>query len=219
MMRIAELVKKDFLLMRKSVLALLCICVACPLLMTLMIEAQGKSMSAFAFIYMGALSGISFMQNAAAAEEKSPKAAALICAAPYARRSFVAAKYISYLLFCLGSIAVYSLAALLYSGLEPLSLVEVALVLFIGALLHGINTPVVLKYGAAKARIMFVCVILLCSFGPLAAGRLLRIDIERALTLAQELPASLAPILLGAAVAVMLFSLAVSGRIFAKKDL
>ena len=95
---IANLVKKDFLLVKKSITAFLGISILVPLILLRNItQIQGIGM--FVFLYMVILMELSFMQAVATEEEKSPKAIALLCAAPCPRKSYVIAKYICYLIF------------------------------------------------------------------------------------------------------------------------
>lgn len=51
--------------------------------------------------------------------------------------------YMQALLFCAACIAAYSIVALLYPRLSPLSLLEVLILLLIGLILYGIYMPVV----------------------------------------------------------------------------
>lgn len=98
---IANLVKKDFLLVKKSIAAFLGISILVPLLVIILMRntTQVQGIGMFVFLYMVILIELSFMQAVATEEEKSPKATALLCAAPYPRKSYVVAKYICYLIF------------------------------------------------------------------------------------------------------------------------
>ena len=100
---IANLVKKDFLLVKKTTVAFLGISVLVPLLATILMRdaAQDKRTELFIFLYMVILVEVMFVQAVATEEEKSPRATALLCAAPYPRKSYVIAKYICYLIFYL----------------------------------------------------------------------------------------------------------------------
>lgn len=90
---ISNLIKKDFLLVKKSVAAFLGISILIPLLVIILLKntAQIQGIGMFVFLYMVILMELSFMQSVATEEEKSPKATALLCAAPYPRKSYVTA--------------------------------------------------------------------------------------------------------------------------------
>ena len=112
-MMIANLVKKDFLLVKKSIAVFLGISILIPLLVVILMKntTQIQGIGLFVFLYMVILVEVIFMQAVATEEEKSPKATALLCATPYPRKSYVIAKYICYLIFYGVCIAIYSIIA------------------------------------------------------------------------------------------------------------
>ena len=85
---IANLVKKDFLLVKKSVAAFLGISILVPLLVIILMRntTQIQGIGMFVFLYMVILIEVIFMQAVATEEEKSPKAMALLCAAPFPKK-------------------------------------------------------------------------------------------------------------------------------------
>ena len=123
---IANLVKKDFLLVKKSVAAFLGISILVPLLVIILMRntTQIQGIGMFVFLYMVILIEVIFMQAVATEEEKSPKAMALLCAAPFPRKSYVIAKYICYMIFYGACIAIYSIIAAVYPGLGFLNIAE-----------------------------------------------------------------------------------------------
>ena len=98
---LANLVKKDFLLVKKSIMAFLGISILVPLIIIILMRnmTQIQGMGMLVFLYMVILMELSFMQAVATEEEKSPNATALLCAAPYHRKSYVIAKYNCYMIF------------------------------------------------------------------------------------------------------------------------
>ena len=174
----------------------------------------------FVFLYMVILMELSFLQEVATEEEKSPKATALLCAAPYPRKSYVVAKYICYLIFYGACIAIYSIIAAVYSGLGFLNVVEALAVFLVGAILYGVYTPVAIKYGITKARLVFIVAILLISLGPTLIVQVLHPDMNLVLSLMQNISSVIVPIILGVAgVGVFLISMLISVRVFEKKEL
>ena len=219
---IANLVKKDFLLVKKSIAAFLGISILVPLLVIILMRntTQVQGIGMFVFLYMVILIELSFMQEVATEEEKSPKATALLCAAPYPRKSYVVAKYICYLIFYGACIAIYSIIAAVYSGLGFLNVVEALAVFLVGAIRYGVYTPVAIKYGITKARLVFIVAILLISLGPTLIVQVLHLDMNLVLSLMQNISSVIVPIILGVAgVGVFLISMLISVRVFEKKEL
>ena len=217
---ITNLVRKDFLLVRKNIALLLGICILAPLLIaTLDGDSYLVRIGSFAFLYMAIMADLSFMQTVATEEEKSPKATALLCAAPYSRRNYVIAKYISYLFFIVGCIAVYSIVALLYLRLNTLSFGEALILLLSGVFLYGIYTPVAIKHGTAKARFVFSFGIMIVCLMPFIVVRGLNVDLNSVFAFLQNPPVFFVPLLLGTGIIILILSMIISIRIFEKKEL
>lgn len=72
---LANLVKKDFLLVKKSIMAFLGISILVPLIIIILMRnmTQIQGMGMLVFLYMVILMELSFMQAVATEEEKSPK--------------------------------------------------------------------------------------------------------------------------------------------------
>ena len=158
---IANLVKKDFLLVKKSIVGFLGISILVPLLAIILMRntAQIQGIGMFIFLYMVILMELSFMQAVATEEEKSQKATALLCAAPYPRKSYVIAKYICYLISYGVCAAVYSIIAAVYPRLDFLNIAEALVGFLVGTILYGVYTPVAIKYGITKPaswRVIFL---------------------------------------------------------------
>lgn len=221
-MMIANLVKKDFLLVKKSIITYLGMSILVPLLVIILMgnTAQVQGVGVFVFLYMVIPIELSFMQAVATEEEKSPKATALLCAAPYPRKSYVVAKYICYLIFYGSCIAIYSIIAAVYSGLGFLNIMEALAVFLVGAILYGVYTPVSIKYGITKGRFVFTVGILLVSLGPIIIVKVFHPDMKLILSLIQNASNVTVTIILGIAGAgVLILSMIISIRIFAKKEL
>lgn len=219
---IANLVKKDFLLVKKSIAAFFGISILVPLLVIILMRnttpIQGIGM--FVFFYMVVLLELSFMQAVATEEEKSPKAAALLCAATYSRNSYVIAKYICYLIFYGVCVAIYSIIAAVYPRLDFLNILEALTIFLVGAILYGIYIPIAIKYGITKARLVFTVAILLISLGPTLIVQVFHPDMELIVSLMQKTSSVIIPIILGVAgIGLFLVSMIISIRIFEKKEL
>lgn len=72
---ISNLIKKDFLLVKKSVAAFLGISILIPLLVIILLKntAQIQGIGMFVFLYMVILMELSFMQSVATEEERARK--------------------------------------------------------------------------------------------------------------------------------------------------
>ena len=219
---IANLVKKDFLLVKKSIVGFLGISILVPLLAIILMRntAQIQGIGMFIFLYMVILMELSFMQAIAAEEEKSSKAVALLFAAPYPRKSYVIAKYICYLIFYGGCLFVYSIIAAVYPGFDFLNISGVLAVFLAGATLYGIYMTVVIKYGATRAWLVFFIAILFASLGPTIVTHVFRTEVKLILSLMQRIPGMMISVILGiAGMGVFLISVIISIRIFVKKEL
>jgi ABC-2 type transport system permease protein len=219
---LANLVKKDFLLVKKSIMAFLGISILVPLIIIILMRnmTQIQGMGMLVFLYMVILMELSFMQAVATEEEKSPKATALLCAAPYPRKSYVIAKYICYLIFYGVCVAVYSIIAAVYPGLGFLNIMEALTVFLVGAILYGIYTPVAIKYGITKARLVFTVAILIVSLGPTLIFQVFYPDMKLILSFIQNTSNVTVPIILGiVGIGIFLISMTASIRIFVNKEL
>ena len=97
---------------------------------------------------------------------------------------------------------------------------EALTVFLVGAILYGIYTPVAIKYGITKARLVFTVAILLISLGPTLVVQVFHPDMKLILSFMQNTSNMTAPIILGiAGIGVFLLSMIISIRIFVKKEL
>lgn len=218
---IANLVRKDFLLVKKFFLAYLGITILVPLLVMITMKntTPVQEIGTFVFLYMVIVMELSFMQAVAAEEEKSSKAVELL-AAPYPRKSYVIAKYICYLIFYGGCLFVYSIIATVYPGFDFLNISGVLAVFLAGATLYGIYMTVVIKYGATRAWLVFFIAILFASLGPTIVTHVFRTEVKLILSLMQRIPGMMISVILGiAGMGVFLISVIISIRIFVKKEL
>ena len=116
--------------------------------------------------------------------------------------------------------AIYSIIAAIYPRLDFLNILEALTVFLVGAILYGIYTPVAIKYGITKARLVFTVAILLISLGPTLVVQVFHPDMKLILSFMQNTSNMTAPIILGiAGIGVFLLSMIISVRIFVKKEL
>ena len=202
---VANLVRKDFLLVKKMAAAFLAVSILVPIIL-MVNAAQMAGIEIISCLYMVILTEILFMQSVAMEEEKSPKAVALLCAAPYSRKSYIIARYLCYLILDGASLAIYSIIALT--------------VFLISAILYGIYTPIMLKYGATKGQLVISAAILLVSMGPTFLVRLFHPDLHHIIEFLQGSSNLMTAIVVGiSGVVIFTLSMILSIRIFSRKEL
>lgn len=216
---IANLVRKDLLLVKKTAAAFLGVSILVPLIL-IVNSAQMAGIGIIACLYMVILTEIFFMQFVAAEEEKSPKAAALLCTTPYPRKSYIIARYLCYLIFYGGCLAVYSIIAAIYPRFDFLNLMEALTVFLASAVLYGVYTPITIKYGIAKGHLVLAVAILLVSAGPALLAQLFRPDLRYIIELLQNSSTLMISIIIGVSgILIFILSMIISIRIFSKKEL
>lgn len=218
---IRHLIKKDFLLVKKSIVTFLGISIIVPLIVIFLMETSSpiEGIQMIVFLYMLILLELSFMQAVATEEEKSPKAIALLCAAPYSRKEYIISKYACYLIFYAGCLILYSIIAAVYPKLNFLSISEALIVFLAGSLVYGIYTPIALKYGITKARTVFTLVILLISMGPTIIVNVFHPDMHGLLSLLNASSVLTALVFGVLGICTFLLSTIVSVKIFIGKEL
>ena len=216
---VANLVRKDFLLVKKMAAAFLAVSILVPIIL-MVNAAQMAGIEIISCLYMVILTEILFMQSVAMEEEKSPKAVALLCVAPYSRKSYIIARYLCYLIFYGASLAIYSVIAAVYPRFNFLNVTEALTVFLISTVLYGIYTPIMIKYGATKGQLVISAAILLVSMGPTFLVRLFHPDLHHIIEFLQGSSNLMTAIVVGiSGVVIFTLSMILSIRIFSRKEL
>lgn len=216
---VANLVRKDFLLVKKMAAAFLAVSILVPIIL-MVNAAQMAGIEIISCLYMVILTEILFMQSVAMEEEKSPKAVALLCAAPYSQKSYIIARYLCYLIFYGASLAIYSVIAAVYPRFNFLNVTEALTVFLISTVLYGIYTPIMIKYGATKGQLVISAAILLVSMGPTFLVRLFHPDLHHIIEFLQGSSNLMTAIVVGiSGVVIFTLSMILSIRIFSRKEL
>lgn len=216
---VANLVRKDFLLVKKMAAAFLAVSILVPIIL-MVNAAQMAGIEIISCLYMVILTEILFMQSVAMEEEKSPKAVALLCAALYSRKSYIIARYLCYLIFYGASLAIYSVIAAVYPRFNFLNVTEALTVFLISTVLYGIYTPIMIKYGATKGQLVISAAILLVSMGPTFLVRLFHPDLHHIIEFLQGSSNLMTAIVVGiSGVVIFTLSMILSIRIFSRKEL
>lgn len=159
----SQLLKKDFLLIKKNLYAMCAILAIVPFL--IMKSTDLESVETIGLIYVGTFIVIVMSQYLAVRDFQFPKAETMLCALPYSRKQLVMARYclcivVSFLLACF-----FALENYLISGIHLIRLESVLLLIFIIFTFVAIYFPIQYYYGYEKTRFIFLVSILLLTFG------------------------------------------------------
>lgn len=211
-----SLVKKDFIIVKKLTFMTMGIIVLIPLVVSLIAPTIS---GIFTLLFMVLIGTLMLLQAISSEEEKYPKAAALICSAPYSRNSYVIAKYLVFIITFAYYYIVDTLVKVILNQGALLDISSVLLVLLSGIIVFCIYMPVDFKYGAVKARYLFAAFVIMFSMGPVVIPKLFP-NITLDLSFLEKLPSVAMPVILGAAsVIIFVASLTISIKIFSNKEL
>jgi len=211
-----SLVKKDILLAKRQTLFMLVLAAIIPIFV---VSRVPTLMGAAAFIYTVIFTEIIILQSIAAEEAKHPKAAALICAAPYSRKSFVIAKYVLFLLLFVYCYIIFNLVSIISPNVGVIELRVVLAVLLCSVTIYGVYLPLHFKYGFEKTKFFFMITLFIIAFGtPMLVPYFGNIDFDFSRINAIP-PVALKSALLIASAIILYISMAISIKIFSAKDL
>ena len=211
-----QLVRKDFLIVKKYVFFMMLLAVGVPLFVAWRLpEITGV----ISFIYTVVFTELIICQGVSQEESKFPKAAALLCSVPYKRSAIVKAKYVFFLLLYAYCWAVYTVMALLVPGIGTIDLTVVLSVLLVGMIVYGIYLPLYFKYGVEKTKFFFMICIFAIAFGmPLFYNYLTGLQID--FSILASIPVAVVNLMIVILFAVALgVSMTISIRIYSKKEL
>lgn len=156
-----SLVKKDILLVKKYILAMMIITMAIPIFIMWQIpEFLGFS----SFLISTIFAEFMLYQYVSMTELKYPKADALLCATPYPRRLIVVARYIFLLLIFSYCILAYGIVSLISPQIKFLSLSNVLAVMLISTTIFSVYTPIQYKLGYEMTKYFFSILIVATPF-------------------------------------------------------
>lgn len=214
-MQMLNLIKKDILVVKKLTSYIMLIIIAIPIFIKVIAPSVPGMVS---FVYMVVTSVLVMVFSISAEEEKYPKATSLLCAVPYSRRDFIIAKYLLFIVIFVYCLVVITLINVFLNRGTFLSLNEILIGMLLGEIVFCVYLPVSIKYGMAKARIIFVAVILITAVGPTLVTSVLKISID--FSFVNSISNSILPLMLGAAcIIVYIVSFICSNAIFANKEL
>ncbi|MBE5105480.1 ABC-2 transporter permease [Bacillus thuringiensis] len=212
-----NLVMKDFMLVKKYFLILLVFAAIAPIYVSTQIQLNDGGLVGFLLtvllmehILFGTISKF----------EDQYKGAALLCATPYTRNAFVKAKYLFlFVIFICVSLIRIITSIIIPSDIEKLSVNALGITFLIFSILFGILLPVQFKFGYDKTKIIsFFAVFLIPFVAPTLIKGVQSIHIDFTITFPfPQIMQEWMPCFIS--LVISLFSMIISLKIYAKKDL
>ena len=156
-----HLIKKDFLIVKKYVLIML---VAATLIPPVMRWRTPEFAGTFGFILSVIFSVFMLLQYVSLKEYQYPKAATLLCAAPFSRSMMVLSKYIFCISIYVACCIIFGIETLLIPGLGTSSIALFILMFFVTSVFIGIYFPIQYKLGYEKTKFAFAVIIVASPF-------------------------------------------------------
>lgn len=156
-----QLVKKDFLLVRKYVLIMLIFCIFVPQFLILRLPEYAGIMG---FVLITIYSVFMLLQYVSLKETQFPKASAFLCALPYPRKAVVLSRYIFSLIIYLVCCLFFWIETLVFPQLGTLGFTMPVILFLVISLILSIYLPVHYKLGSESTKIFFIIVIMTSSF-------------------------------------------------------
>ena len=157
-----QLVKKEFLIVKKYVLLMAAVCILFPIfLLWRMPEFAGI----FGFVLVTVFSILMLLQYVSLKETQYPKASALLCALPFSRKHIVLSRYIFCIVIYFSCCLIFGIEALLFPTLQNVSY-RIPIVLFLlVSLCLSIYLPIQYKVGYEKTKLFFTVLIMATPVG------------------------------------------------------
>lgn len=160
-MMIFNLIKKDILIVKKYVLIMFAAAVFIP---PFMLWRAPEYTGIFGFILSTIFCVLMLLQYVLLKEYQFPKAATLLCAAPFSRKMMVLSKYIFCMAIYVACCVIYAIETILIPALGTVNIMIFFLMLFVISAFIGIYLPVQYKIGYEKTKFAFVVVIMASPF-------------------------------------------------------
>ena len=157
-----QLVKKEFLIVKKYVLLMAAVCILFPIfLLWRMPEFAGI----FGFVLVTVFSILMLLQYVSLKETQYPKASTLLCALPFSRKHIMLSRYIFCIVIYFACCLIFGIEALLFPTLQNVSY-RIPIVLFLlVSLCLSIYLPIQYKVGYEKTKLFFTVLIMATPVG------------------------------------------------------
>ena len=212
---ILQLLKKDCIIAKNYVAAVLLIGVGLPVLL---VWKQPQMLEVFALPGAVFISSVAFNLAVSEKENMYPKATALLCATPYNRGKLVEEKYLLYFLIYLYCCVVFRIEMQVFPQLAAVDFVRSAVIVFwIQVICMGIFLPIQYRFGYEKTKLLAM---LLVVAGPILMNAANSVVVPAAVTQSFSAVSGIMYIVFWAiGGALWLFSMFVSKKIFSSIDL
>lgn len=160
-MMLFHVIKKDILIIKKYVLIMFIVAILIP---PFMLWRAPEYTGVLGFVLSVIFAVFMLLQYVSLKEYQFPKAAALLCAAPFSRKIMVLSKYV----FCMAIYAVcciiYGIETFIISELGALDMKLFILMFFVISVFIGVYLPVQYKLGYEKTKFVFFVIIMASPF-------------------------------------------------------
>ncbi|WP_461207635.1 ABC-2 transporter permease [Clostridium sp. DL1XJH146] len=157
-----NLVKKDFILVKKYLLFLFIFAVVAPIFITTNINSSGGGFISF-FITVLFLEYVIF--NTVLRLEDKYKGSSLLCTTPYTRDTLVKAKYLVVLVVFICTYIIYTITTFFTPiGMENIDTYTFGISLLIITICFGIWIPLQYKFGFEKTKYILAAIIFISPF-------------------------------------------------------
>jgi len=156
-----QLVKKDYLIIKKSILIMMATCIILPLLLIHQVPEYAGIMS---YVFSTTYFVFILLQSVSIKESLYSKAATLLCSTPYPRKFIVLSKYIFCGINFILCGVIFKLETLLFPQLGKFNTVTLVFTLLFLAIFIGIYLPLQYKLGFEKTKAFFSIVIVILPF-------------------------------------------------------
>lgn len=157
-----QLVKKDFLIIKKYVLLMAAVCILFPVFLLWRIPEFAGLLG---FVLVTVFSILMLLQYVSLKETQYPKASTLLCALPFSRKNIVLSRYIFCIVIYFACCLIFGIEALLFPTLQSVGC-RVPIVLFLlVSLCLSIYLPIQYKVGYEKTKLFFTVLIMATPVG------------------------------------------------------
>lgn len=212
---ILQLLKKDCIIAKNYVAAVILIGVGLPVLL---VWKQPQMLDVFALPGAVFISSVAFNLAVSEKENMYPKATALLCATPYNRGKLVEEKYLLYFLIYLYCCVVFRIEMQVIPQLAAVDFVRSVIIVFwIQVICMGIFLPIQYRFGYEKTKLLAM---LLVVAGPVLMSGANSVVVPATITQSfSAVPGVMYIVLWVIGGTLWLFSMFVSKKIFSSIDL
>ena len=133
-----QLVKKDFLIVKKYVLIMFAVCILFPVFL---LWRSPEYAGILGFVLITIFSIFMLLQYVSLKETQYPKASTLLCALPFSRKNIVLSKYIFCILIYLACCLIFGIETLIFPQLRSIGYKVPILLFMVVSLFLGVYLP------------------------------------------------------------------------------